>query len=98
MPRTVPACVLLAAATFLGGDEPRRSPAADPPHEPLVEQVRAAIERGVQFLRREEAGRGHWETSIGAAGKPGGYTCLAMLALLNCGVKPTDPLIQRGLD
>src|SRR5947209_759260 len=28
---------------------------------------------------------------------PGVETCLAMLALLNAGVKPDDPLIERGL-
>lgn len=65
--------------------------------EPLVERVRVAIEKGVLILRREERGRGNWEHSIGAQSKPGGYTSLAMLALLNSGVKADDPIIQRGL-
>src|SRR4051812_21337269 len=65
--------------------------------EPLVEQVRVAIEKGIRFLRNEEKGRGNWEHTIGAQGKPGGYSCLAVLALLNSGVKADDPVIQRAL-
>src|SRR5205814_97418 len=38
------------------------------------------------------------ETGLYAIPKPGGSTALALLALLNCGVKPDDPLIQRGLE
>src|SRR5437773_10421435 len=63
--------------------------------EPLVEQVRVSIEKGIRFLRNEERGRGNWEHTIGAQGKPGGYSCLAVLALLNSGVKADDPIIQR---
>src|SRR5262245_48623813 len=68
-----------------------------PAGEPLVEQVRVAIEKGIRFLRNEERGRGNWEHTIGATGKPGGYSCLAVLALLNSGVKADDPIIQRAL-
>jgi Domain of unknown function (DUF4159) len=68
------------------------------PREPLVEQVRKAIERGVQFLRDQEEGQGNWEHVNPASGaNPGGWTALALLALLNAGVKPDDPLIERGL-
>jgi hypothetical protein len=66
--------------------------------EPLVDQVRAAIDTGVRFLRQDERGRGEWERGLYAIPKPGGSTALALLALLNCGVKRDDPLIQRGLD
>jgi Domain of unknown function (DUF4159) len=73
-------------------------PAAPAPAaEPLVEQVRVGIEKGIRFLRNEERGRGNWEHTIGATGKPGGYSCLAVLALLNSGVKADDPIIQRAL-
>lgn len=65
--------------------------------EPLVEQVRHAIDRGVQFLRDQENGQGHWEVSKISALTHGGETCLALLALLNAGVKPDDPVIERGL-
>ncbi|VTS05669.1 DUF4159 domain-containing protein [Tuwongella immobilis] len=66
--------------------------------EPLVEQVRRSIDRGIQYLRQTEAGRGNWEIGTGALLQRGGWTCLAMLGLLNAGVKPDDPVIQRGLD
>ena len=38
------------------------------PREPLVEQVRKAIERGVQFLRDQEEGQGNWEHVDPASG------------------------------
>src|SRR6266508_3213137 len=64
--------------------------------EPLVNRVRDAIDRGVQYLRDVERGNGHWETD-GTVARPGGFSSLAMLALLHSGVKPDDPLIERGL-
>src|SRR5262245_55278044 len=66
-------CVLLV---------PSRAPAqrAD---EPLVEKVRKSIDKGVQFLRDQEGGRGHWEVNVEGQGYRGGWTSLAILALLN---------------
>jgi Domain of unknown function (DUF4159) len=67
--------------------------------EPLVDQVRSAIDRGVNYLRRQEQGRGHWELGGALAlDKPGGATVLAMLALLNSGVPADDAMIKRGLE
>jgi hypothetical protein len=72
--------------------------AAGPPREPLVEQVRHAIDRGIQFLRDQENGTGNWEhVDPSSQGHRGGWTALALLALLNAGVKPDDPMIERGL-
>jgi hypothetical protein len=75
--------------------------AAPPPAEPLVKQVQAAMDNGVRFLRGKQR-NGNWENANGlnmaASGKTGGTTCLAVLALLNCGVRPDDPLIQRSLE
>lgn len=85
-------CVLAGAA---------RAAAQEPaPKEELVEQVRQAIERGERFLRQQEGGKGHWETggpNMVAVMAQGGFSCLAMLALMNAGVPPDDPVIQRGL-
>src|SRR5947209_9437483 len=70
------------------------------PKEELVDQVKNSIDRGVNYLRRQQSDRGDWERGgVLAVGGfiTGGQTCLAMLALLNCGVKPDDPVIQRGL-
>jgi hypothetical protein len=66
--------------------------------EPLVERVREAIERGVDFLRKQEDGKGSWETpELQYSIYRGGSTGLALLALLNAGVKGGDPAIERGL-
>jgi hypothetical protein len=66
--------------------------------EPLVNKVRDAIDRGVQYLRDIEKGNGHWEVDgMNSQGRRGGWTSLALLALLNAGVKPDDPIIDRGL-
>jgi hypothetical protein len=62
--------------------------------EPLVDQVRKAITGGVKYLRE---GDGRWEVELPTMGHPGGSTSLVLLALLNCGVAPKDPVITRGL-
>lgn len=73
------------------------SAAAQRQQEPLVEQVRKAIAGGVQFLREKE-NNGSWEASDTYSGLyPGGASSIAVLALLNAGVKPTDAVIVRGL-
>src|SRR4051812_4926110 len=96
MSRLVPACLALFTSFAV---LPALVPAVgqQPKEEPLVEKVRGAIDTGVRFLRKEERGRGEWERGLYAGAKPGGCTALALLALLNSGVKPDDPLVQRGL-
>jgi len=57
-----------------------------------TDRVRKAIDQGIQYLRDQEKGDGTWESADNAAVLyPGGWTSLAMLALLNAGVKPSDP-------
>jgi hypothetical protein len=64
----------------------------------MADQVRRAIDRGVQFLREQEKGAGNWEAVDRASIiTPGGWTSLALLALMHAGVPPADPLIERGL-
>lgn len=66
--------------------------------EDLVDQVKKAIDRGVRFLRDQAGNRGHWELgSRYSKSHPGGTTSLAIVALLNAGVKPDDPLIKKAL-
>ncbi len=66
--------------------------------EKLVEDVRKAIDEAVTFLKgQQNKTEGNWEVGgIPNAGS-GGSTALVMLALLNAGVKPTDPVLQKGL-
>jgi hypothetical protein len=67
------------------------------PKEELADKVRVAIQRGVQFLRDRER-QGRWEEDIdGRAMWTGGWTSLALLAMMNSGVPTSDPAIQRGL-
>src|SRR5262249_61302456 len=69
------------------------------PKEPLVEQVRKAIDNGVRFLKQKQTAQGHWEIDPESGGtRHGGWTCLALLALLDAGVKPAGPVIQKGLE
>src|SRR5436190_13877481 len=62
--------------------------------EVTADQVTKAIDRGIAFLRQEQSPRGAWAD---LNGYPGGTTSLVTLALLNCGVKPDDPAIQKAL-
>ena len=103
---TVPRIVLIAAAlaggvglTALTAPEVKSQAPPARPREPLVNLVKQSIERGVQFLRDQERGQGHWENIpdlIFQFPMKGGPTALALLALLNSGVKPDDPIIERA--
>jgi hypothetical protein len=74
---------------------PAQPPAAA--EDKLVEKVRKAIDDGVAFLRRQQR-QGNWEVDGPSIQRPGGWTALALLALLNAGVPPNDPAIQKGLE
>ena len=65
--------------------------------EPLVGQVQKAIDQGVKYLRSQQRGTGSWDIDVGAIAVPAGWTTLTLLALLNAGVPPNDPAIERGL-
>jgi hypothetical protein len=72
--------------------------AAEPSREPLVEQVRKAIEDGKKFLRENQRDKGDWEPDIQYDKiAPSGTTALALLALLVAGEKSDSPAMQRGL-
>ena len=58
--------------------------------------VRQAIERGVEFLKsQQDPSRGNWPEH---ATQPGGLTALCTLALLNAGLGPEDPAVQKALE
>lgn len=59
------------------------------------EAVRQAIQRGTNFLKREQLAAGNWLEHMGY---PGGVTALCTLALLNAGVPPEDETVQRALE
>lgn len=88
-------CLAISAWLFA----PASSMGAQPPGQPgLVERVNKAIDAGVRFLYDQERGTGNWEKIDQASlANPGGWTSLAILALLNSGVDPKDPIIDRAL-
>src|SRR5262245_40535702 len=86
-----------AFAALLSLGAPPALQAQDRPKEELVDRVKKAIDRGVEFLRQKQRSNGSWEHTIPLAQFQCGETCLALLALLNAGVPPQDPMIQRGL-
>ncbi len=72
----------------------RLAPAAAEDEDELVDKVRKSIADGVAFLKNKQSDQGHWEVFPAYRG---GATGLALLALLQAGVPPTDPKVQKGL-
>ena len=68
---------------------------AQPAGPVTAKQVRNAIDGGIKYLLSEQnPNNGSW---AGMAQYPGGVTGLCTLALLNSGVPPNDPHIQKAL-
>ncbi len=63
--------------------------------EVTAEQVRQAIDRGVKYLMSQQHNNGSWDDPVGYHG---GISALCTLALLNAGVEPSDPKIQKALE
>jgi hypothetical protein len=90
------------ALTFLGViglasavPEPQPPAVAD---TTLADQVRKAIDGGVKYLKDHQQPNGGWDRDAIEATFKGGATALAVLALLNAGVTPDDPVVKKGLD
>lgn len=81
--------VAIVATDLLGAH------AAAVPGQPIdATQVLDSIDRGIAYLKREQSPRGHWNEM---AGYTGGVTALVTLSLLNAGVPPDDPTIEKAL-
>jgi hypothetical protein len=96
---TVLAAILLAAPPVQSAD------AGKGKDEKLVERVKKAIDRGVTFLRNQQRGDGSWDVDDESRAAPGemgqfrgGWTALALLALLNSGISADDPTVKKGLE
>jgi hypothetical protein len=81
----IPVCLALVAASF---------PAAAQGEE-LAKSVVDAIEKGKRLLLRAQRPDGSFPAADGSF--PVGVTSLSLLALMNTGMTPADPEINRGL-
>lgn len=75
------------------------SPLCAQQNEVTPEAVRSAIRRAVEFLKSTSR-EGSWEhrAAFAATGQfQGGPSALALLALLEAGVDPSDPIIEAGV-
>lgn len=84
--------ILLLLAAIIAGAPAARLTAQEP--SLTAEQVRDSIRQGVDYLLSEQSGRGTWDDMNDY---PGGVTALCTLALLNAGVEPNHPKIQKSL-
>jgi hypothetical protein len=73
------------------------APAKPVKSDELADKVRTAIEKGIRYLRGQQLADGSWEVDAISPTFSCGWTSLALLALLNCGVSPDDKMMQRGL-
>lgn len=87
----VSACILLGLISSANAQQNERK-------EPLVQQVRTAIDKGVGYLRQKQRNDGSWEIDQITIAMSGGQSCIAMLGLLNAGVPTNDPMMRRGLE
>src|SRR5262245_31580496 len=63
----------------------------------LVKDVKKAIDEGIGYLLAQQGKEGSWEAGMPQQGS-GGATSLVLLALINSGLKPNHPAVQRGLE
>jgi RNA polymerase sigma factor (sigma-70 family) len=68
-----------------------------PPKNALDDKVRKAIDRGVEYLKNSQK-NGNWERTPASQLIRGGTSALALLGLLESGVKVDDPVMKEGLD
>lgn len=59
----------------------------------LVGDVKSALDKGIDYLRKRQGGDGSWQGDVPQAGG----TALVLLALLEAGVKADDPAVKNGL-
>ena len=95
MPRIVPLVLSISLILQLGAIN-MHAQLLDEVVEPITaEEVRDSIAGGVKYLLEEQNQNGGDWSEI--ATYPGGVTSLCTLALLNAGVEPSHPQIQKAL-
>lgn len=65
----------------------------------LVEKANKAIAAAIDFLKEQQSKKtGGWDPVLARHANDGGWTALALLALLNAGEPADSPVIKAGLD
>ncbi len=89
------------AVLFAGRQQVRADPVPKPPADALAAKVQKAQEEGVKYLKNGQQDHGggtwNWEDVTLNLIQPGGTSALAVLALLESGLKPDDKVVARGL-
>lgn len=67
-----------------------------PSEDPLAEKVREAQKKGINYLKSQQQA-GIWKSEALSLLQPGGESSLALLALLESGLKVDDEVVARGL-
>ena len=89
-------CAISVAVVWAVSLPGRLCAAADPP---LPQQkVRRAIEKGRDWLLREQEANGTWECAMRTEDTRVGATALVMLALANAGVEVEHPALRKSLE
>ena len=90
MKRILGVVLVLAVAAMPLGEAPRVAAADEV-------AINAAVERGVEALKKMQTGTGQWNFMGGNMGeKDIGCTAMVALALLEADVPPTDPVISNA--
>ncbi len=92
----------LVLSTPTGGQAPGQQPGQQPVAKPADQAaINQAIESGVRYLRSVQTPSGSWGTGTGPGSDKGwavGYTALAGIALIECGVPATDPGVKLAAE
>jgi len=64
------------------------------PSDISAQQVREALNKGIAYLKQQQKVDGAWDDWLGQAG---GISALCSLAMLNAGIDPSDPQMQKAL-
>lgn len=85
--------ILTVAVCFIFCMQPRLTASAQ---ELSAKSVADSIERGRDFLLKSQNESGSWPAPIGSSYSVG-VSCLALMAIVNCGMTAKDEPVQRGL-
>ena len=89
------AAIMVVLIPCLAGPVAAQPPAVNEDEAKFAKQVYESIDRGRRWLIKQQRAEGAWR----GAGEEyrTGFTCLALMALINCGMTPRDAVIERGL-